>query len=69
MRQEYDFYDCVIIDSGVNLLHPEIIKESINGIHISHSISNGLTIDSTIQDRIGHGTAIYSIIKKCAPTN
>lgn len=60
-------FDCVIIDSGVNLSHPELTDKKISGIHISHDSSNKPIIESDFQDQLGHGTAVYSIIEKNAP--
>lgn len=60
-------FDCVIIDSGVNLSHPELVGKKISGIHISHDSYDKPVIDSVFQDQLGHGTAIYTIIKKNAP--
>lgn len=60
-------FDCVIIDSGVNLSHPELVEKKISGIQISHDSSDRLVIKSAFQDQLGHGTAIYSIIRKNAP--
>ena len=52
-------YDIVIIDTGVKISHP-FIGRFIEGVGIFDSkISH-----DAICDKIGHGTAIYSIIKR-----
>ncbi len=51
-------YRVTIIDSGVNLSHPLIMNDEINGF----GYSNGEIIDDVV-DTFGHGTAIYNIIR------
>lgn len=55
--------DIVVIDSG---LDPQIGKD-IPGICIRNS-KGGYTYTEDFSDAIGHGTIIYSVIKKQAPT-
>ena len=52
-------YDIVIIDTGVKETHP-CVRTQVDGIHI-HC---GKLINNSISDNIGHGTAIYTIIKQ-----
>ncbi len=58
------FYNCVIIDSGVNLSHTQFKNHEIYGLAISLNYNNGMQVSDQFQDKIGHGTAIYSIIKR-----
>lgn len=60
-------YDCVIIDSGVNLLHSKLKNSKIDGISLTFGNSMNLVVGNNIQDRLGHGTAVYSIIKQNSP--
>jgi uncharacterized NAD-dependent epimerase/dehydratase family protein len=53
----------VIIDSGVNLRHPDIVNDSVNGFGIDY-INGAIQLNQNISDEIGHGTAIYNIIRK-----
>lgn len=62
------FYDCVIIDSGVNISHRQLKKHEIHGLAISLDDHNCMQVSDQFQDKIGHGTAIYSIIKKNVPS-
>lgn len=55
--------DVVIIDSGVDLND----EQGISGICIS-KLDEGFAYTEDISDTVGHGTIIYSIIKKQAPT-
>ncbi|MDR2045275.1 MAG: DUF1611 domain-containing protein [Clostridium sp.] len=55
--------DIVIIDSGVNTNHPLLLDEYIVGIEISEN----LAVSSGIADSIGHGTAVYYLMRKYAP--
>lgn len=50
--------DIVLIDSGVNIKHPVFKRMDIQGINLTrdNSINN-------IEDNIGHGTAIYYLLK------
>ncbi len=56
-------HDIVIIDSGVDLN----VAQGISGICINKS-DEGFMYTEAISDSIGHGTIIYSVIKKQAPT-
>lgn len=49
----------VIIDSGVSQKHPLFINDQIHGFGISYD-----KIEEDFSDCFGHGTAIYSIIRK-----
>lgn len=62
-------YDCVIIDSGVNLQHNRLKNHKIYGMSISLLEKNNTVVSEVFQDRVGHGTAIYSIIYRYAPEN
>lgn len=53
----------VIIDSGVNVYHPLIVNQKIKGMAFIKNESDDIIISSNIIDNIGHGTAIYNIIK------
>lgn len=55
------FYELVIIDSGIN----EIINE--DGISFSFNNSGVIKCSDFFADNVGHGTAIYSIIKSHNP--
>lgn len=58
--------DIVIIDSGID---SDIIGEKETNKAISINFQNDLLeVDKCCQDDIGHGTAIYSIIRKNAPS-
>lgn len=57
-------YRVVIIDSGINLNHPKIRDDEVNGF----GYKNGQIIDD-FMDTFGHGTAIYSIIKNQCPSS
>lgn len=55
----------VIIDSGVNLQHPMLKNDNIKGYGIIYdSENNKLQITNDCMDLNGHGTAIYTIVKK-----
>lgn len=59
-------YDIVIIDSGVNLMHPLLKDREI--YEFSIYIKNAtVQIEEDFQDYYGHGTAVYSIISEAAP--
>lgn len=62
------FYDCVIIDSGVNISHRQLKNHKICGLTISLDDHNCMQVLDQFQDKIGHGTAIYSIIKNNVPS-
>ena len=53
----------VIIDSGLNCDH-EIAKGKK---FVGYSIYNGIVYDNGYNDKIGHGTAVYSLINKIVP--
>ena len=55
--------DVVIIDSGLD----QRIGKNVPGICIKN-IENGCVYTEDLSDSIGHGTIIYSVIKKLAPT-
>lgn len=63
-----DTFDIVIIDSGVNYSHPGV--KSTNeangryGFSLKLAPEKGVEIDPDVTDNIGHGTAVYSIIRK-----
>ena len=63
------YYDCVIIDSGVNLEHPLLKGHYIYGLSISVSENNDLKCDDEFCDYLGHGTAIYTIMQRNTPSN
>lgn len=61
-----DKIDIVIIDSGLSHAHADIDYSNFRGIHLFEN--NGvLEKDSDIDDAIGHGTAIYHILRKENP--
>ncbi len=62
-------FDCVIIDSGVNLLHEKLSDQPTFGISIAFDSSGIPIVSQDFQDQLGHGTAVYSIIQKNAPNN
>lgn len=51
-------YDVVVIDTGINTNHQLIKKNKIEGISFL-----SFQIENDILDEIGHGTAVYSIIR------
>ena len=57
--------DIVIIDSGVST-HDNYEKENCKGFGFSVENEN-LVITQDFEDRLGHGTAIFSIIRKYVP--
>lgn len=64
-KNEYMFNDgenvrIVILDSGVRISHPKLLKYKIDGYNI---IDGSLYID----DHLGHGTAVTGIIKQHVP--
>lgn len=64
MRKEYDI---AIIDSGLFLEHRGVKYDNYSGIHFFFNEKGDLCIDEDIRDEVGHGTAIYSIIRKENP--
>lgn len=50
-----------IIDSGVRTNHPRFTGDTIEGFHFASS-----GCDSNFEDVIGHGTAVYGIIREVA---
>ncbi len=55
-----------ILDSGVNLLHPELIDKNI----VCKIIQDDIAVDiKENNDSIGHGTAVCGIITKHAPSS
>lgn len=59
-------YDIIIIDSGVNANHEVYKKENIDSICLKMYNDNIVVCDDAM-DYIGHGTAVFSIIKKGCP--
>lgn len=55
-----------IIDSGINIHHKDIVNDEINGINLTFH-NKEIIVDNEINDKLGHGTALYYIIKKNAP--
>lgn len=51
--------DIVIIDSGIAPSE----KEEHNGIHLYIGVDGDIHVDANIWDNVGHGTAIYNIIR------
>lgn len=51
--------DIVIIDSGIAPSE----KADYNGIHLYMGADGGIHVDDNIWDNVGHGTAIYNIIR------
>ena len=58
--------DIVIVDTGVNLEHPFFKDEKIEGFSLLQK-NNETIIGYDIQDKNGHGTAVYGIIRQNAP--
>ena len=54
-------FDIAILDSGLSVSHSMIKCDNIKGIHIYWD--DCLQVDNDIEDTIGHGTAVYYIIK------
>lgn len=59
-----EYFDIVIIDSGVNAKHKEFTGQNLYGFSMKFSSDGQLVINRCIEDLIGHGTAVYSIIQK-----
>ncbi|WP_068785885.1 S8 family serine peptidase [Paenibacillus phocaensis] len=57
----------LLIDSGVNYDHPLFKETLIDGISMNFQEDGGICISNDCMDEIGHGTAIYYILKKNAP--
>ena len=57
----------VIIDSGINLSHPLVVNTDIKGISFYKDILGNIISSVDINDCIGHGTAVYNIIKSHMP--
>lgn len=57
-------YDIVIVDSGVNFNHPAIKDNIIDGCSIQFLPDNKFEIIDDFGDEIGHGTAVYYLIKR-----
>lgn len=57
-------YDLVIVDSGVNIAHPAIKDCNINGLCFNFISDEEFTINTNIDDDIGHGTAVYYLISR-----
>ena len=53
-------YDVVIIDSGISDLSEE-------GVRLSFDNNGILCVENDLSDELGHGTAVYNIIKKHNP--
>ncbi len=58
--------DIVVIDSGVMTTHPALKEYKIKGIALTLE-NNELKVGTDISDKIGHGTAVCSIIKAHSP--
>lgn len=52
-----------IIDSGVKCEHPAFSGSHIKGFSISVNDSGEVLIDKDFYDEIGHGTAVFYLIK------
>lgn len=61
-------YDIIIIDSGVNIAHEVYKNVDINTVNYKFNSENKIVVNNyDIDDLIGHGTAVFSIINKgCA---
>lgn len=65
MVNNVDYYDIIVLDTGVNMLHPAIsCYQDIDCLYL-HANGAETTIDET--DDIGHGTAVVWLIKKKQP--
>lgn len=58
-------YDIVIVDSGVNINHPFIKQKGVEGYTIT--CAEEVIVSELLDDRIGHGTSMYGIIRSHAP--
>lgn len=54
--------DIVLIDSGVNREHPALKNEEISGLNLLDTEN-----PRNIEDNVGHGTAIYYLLRRYAP--
>lgn len=59
-----EYYDIIIIDSGVDKNHPLIKDDKVDGVSIKFCENDDLIFSPDFHDRLGHGTAVYSIIRK-----
>ena len=59
-------HDIIIIDSGVNLEHPAFNKDLIEGFSVFFD-KGAIGFNSDFQDKYGHGSAVYGIIRKRLP--
>ncbi len=60
-----ELFDFIIIDSGLNTRHPRIVDAKYKGIHLYYDTQQEKMLeDFDIEDKIGHGTAIFYTIWK-----
>lgn len=59
-------YDIIIIDSGLNRGHLSVNVTNCDGIHLFYE-NNVIKEDLDISDMVGHGTAVYHIIREKNP--
>jgi len=59
----------LIMDSGVNSMHPALSNEKFDGFGLIYDESSGeCTRIPDFEDNIGHGTAVFHLIRKACPT-
>ena len=62
----YQKCDIVVIDSGLNTKHSFFKNQTCKGISIIFDEGAGnYSINDNFEDNIGHGTAVYYLLKKC----
>lgn len=60
-------YDIAIIDTGLDLNHKGIDYSNYEGIHFFLNSNEEICMDKNIADEIGHGTAVYFLMRKQNP--
>lgn len=66
---EKDYYDIVILDSGIEVSHSVFSRHisNITAFSLFRNDTNKVVKKETIDDQIGHGTAVTSIIFRLKP--
>lgn len=60
-----ELFDFIIIDSGLNTNHQKVLGAKYKGIHLYYAEQQGKIVeDFEIEDKIGHGTAVFYTIWK-----
>lgn len=65
IENKKEIFDFIVIDSGLNTKHTKILPAKYKGIHLMYDKQQRKIIeDSDIEDKIGHGTAVFYTIWK-----